>query len=366
MSKLSANSKTCQPGSDANKINYSKQSLSLVICKCQRLVGVFKHNKKLALRLEEKRNSMKLSKVELIQNVSPNWTSTCDMIASILDNKQVLQDMLEDNQPENELIRPNMLTGKEFDIIRDLFALLAPVREITAFLSEKKIVSCSIVYPAIFSLINYHLDMPELTTPLVSSLRKELKRSLNKQFSYLFDGSHGSFFRKAAFLDFNYKKFEFVKDEALRAKLLEEVKKEIIDYYSRSDMEPSADSETISVKSEHRKNMVYLDMIVDKTTPITPRIGKLKEELSSFISFDISLFWSNSALDSKYDSFIFYRKHASQFPMLASLAKNYLAVPATSVPAEVLFSRKGIALEEIRNRLHPSDLDLDSIARNYF
>ncbi len=53
---------------------------------------------------------------------------------------------------------------------------------------------------------------------------------------------------------------------------------------------------------------------------------------------------------SNYNATLFYRKYESQFPLIARLARNFFSVPATSVPAESLFSIMGIIIDEQRNR----------------
>jgi zinc finger BED domain-containing protein 1 (E3 SUMO-protein ligase ZBED1) len=51
------------------------------------------------------------------------------------------------------------------------------------------------------------------------------------------------------------------------------------------------------------------------------------------------------------DPIVYWRKMHSVYPHLAELARKYLAVPATSVPCERLFSVAGNTITEKRNRL---------------
>jgi hAT family C-terminal dimerisation region len=50
---------------------------------------------------------------------------------------------------------------------------------------------------------------------------------------------------------------------------------------------------------------------------------------------------------------VWWKEHAAQFPMLAKLARKYLATPASSAYSERLFSEYGITFEEKRSRLFP-------------
>ncbi len=100
--------------------------------------------------------------IKLVQDVPTRWNSTFDMLESICINKEPLTSMSYDGDKTNTVLRANMLNQDEFDTIQDLCALLSPVKELTEFLSGRKYVTCSIVYPAIYTLINRNFDLPSL------------------------------------------------------------------------------------------------------------------------------------------------------------------------------------------------------------
>ena len=45
------------------------------------------------------------------------------------------------------------------------------------------------------------------------------------------------------------------------------------------------------------------------------------------------------------------------YPILALMARHYLAIPATSVPSEQIFSQAGNIATKLRNRLQPETLE---------
>lgn len=64
--------------------------------------------------------------------------------------------------------------------------------------------------------------------------------------------------------------------------------------------------------------------------------------------------------------FRFWKEKACQFPNLASLARHYLAIPATSVPSEQVFSLAGGIVTAKRARLKSKNTEmLVFCKRNY-
>lgn len=49
------------------------------------------------------------------------------------------------------------------------------------------------------------------------------------------------------------------------------------------------------------------------------------------------------------------QRHATDFPALSQMVRNYFAIPATSVPSERVFSRAGELITKRRNRLSPEN-----------
>ena len=50
---------------------------------------------------------------------------------------------------------------------------------------------------------------------------------------------------------------------------------------------------------------------------------------------------------------VWWRQKKAEYPNVAILARKYLAIPATSVPCERVFSTAGNVMTEKRNRLDP-------------
>ncbi len=57
------------------------------------------------------------------------------------------------------------------------------------------------------------------------------------------------------------------------------------------------------------------------------------------------------------DPLVWWRNNEERFPKLSKLARKYLAIPATEVSSERVFSAAGLTLTTLRNRLDPDTVD---------
>lgn len=53
-----------------------------------------------------------------------------------------------------------------------------------------------------------------------------------------------------------------------------------------------------------------------------------------------------------------WKVNEGRFPRLASLARQYLCIPGTSVPSECVFSAVGLTVNRLRTRLTPEHVDM--------
>ena len=64
------------------------------------------------------------------------------------------------------------------------------------------------------------------------------------------------------------------------------------------------------------------------------------------------------------DPLVWWKRNATRYPCLASLARKYLAIPATSVPAERACSLTGHLVNEKRASLLPETVNMSFLGEN--
>ena len=98
---------------------------------------------------------------------------------------------------------------------------------------------------------------------------------------------------------------------------------------------------TREITSQGSRNY-FLNMINSNHYPIEENLEF--DEINSYL---------NTTNDINADPLIWWKEHENDYPVLSSIAKDYLIIQATSVAAEQAFSIAGNAITQTRNKLDP-------------
>lgn len=73
---------------------------------------------------------------------------------------------------------------------------------------------------------------------------------------------------------------------------------------------------------------------------------------------EIERYTNEEGISSSQDPALWWSLNEYRFKNLSRLAKAYLCIPATSVPAERVFSAAGLVMSRLRSRLLPKHVDM--------
>jgi len=127
---------------------------------------------------------------------------------------------------------------------------------------------------------------------------------------------------------------------------------------------------TIRVKTKKRKQLSIFKKWTDNTEKTLETVGQtlIEQELKNYSQCDWS--YEYGAIEDDDDEpanpLEFYKicSKSKNFKILPVLARHFFCIPATSVPAESLFSKAGQIATDLRNRIHYKRLEMYTFIKN--
>ena len=96
---------------------------------------------------------------------------------------------------------------------------------------------------------------------------------------------------------------------------------------------------------------IYDQQLIQTQTEMSP----IEYEIEKYEAMISYRFHQNGTLD---DPLKFFQLNKENFQILHNISKIIFTCPATSVPAESLFSQAGQIQNDLRNRLNPETLEI--------
>ena len=388
---------------DIEQTNRTKEDFEKIIAKCRHLVGSFKHSDQLVKKLGLAQIRCGIKARKLVQDVAHRWNSCYSMLESICLNEKALRRLA--NEPENKKIADYCPTEAEVASIVDVCNILQPLKELTDLFSGSKYPTITVLYPTIYNLVNHELDEVEITDSSLALLRDDLIYSLSGRFNYVLTDD---FFLAATMLDFRFRNFEFIHDEAVRVEKIAKAKSKLIELSqlfknqqsevetsnrstvdsslvspipSTNSISSSSNTNSVSSKtnsvgsnaktsnsnnasstpfssSNKRKRTSCIEKLADKSIiTISTDVAPIEEEIENYLKHKIQVDANNQQEVYELGALYFYKYYHHNYSILTELALSILCITGTSVPSEELFSRAGNVEDDLRNRLNPFMLE---------
>ena len=206
-------------------------------------------------------------------------------------------------------------------------------------MSTETNVSCSQIYPIVCGLLNTSLRIENSDSQLVRKMKETIADELNRRYQPTSSEIFGSTAAFSTILDPRYKRLPFFNSEQRKTA------KDALE--SRLDEIPLKlpsrnQSESDSAPSKRQRTESSLDFLMC----YSPEKQEQDDELDRYLA---------CKCDSK--PLVWWKEHEKDFPRIALIAKKVLAVPATSVPSERIFSAAGLLVNKLRNRLSSALVD---------
>jgi hypothetical protein len=246
--------------------------------------------------------------------------------------------------PTDSVLAELQLSDDEWRRISLLQRLLKPFNRATQLLSAEKTPSLSTFFPIYRALLSHLAKDDWSSSNTIQQVRDSLRFSLAQRWPIV-NGSEP--WCLAAVLDPRFKRHSYFCTvnnptwTALKQLCLAEAK----------TLPPSLPS-TLSLKLTSLLEVVPVPCKKRKLAELIDLGQTIETEISEFEQY-----FCSPAISLDEDPLQWWSTHETSFPILSQLARKYLAIPATSTPAERLFSDAGNIITKKRTALDPETVE---------
>lgn len=267
-----------------------------------------------------------LDELMVILDVKTRWYSTYEMICRAVKMREAI-DIYTSCDAD---LRDLSLQDSEWELLSEILNFLKVFEETTKFLCQEKFPTIQYVVP----VYNYLLEkIQEFRNSSNSShMRQAVKQAQDKISTYYdLTGQHGPLsevYGSSIILDPTLK-LQFFKDRNWTAGALKLVREKTRNVYitrlaAQQDIAKDDDTPVSEDHSSPLITQLYKRRKLDK-----------RSEYDQYLALPVVPFEANGASSNKLS---WWKANGFQFPVLSTMARDYLAIPATSSPSERAFS----------------------------
>ena len=234
----------------------------------------------------------------------------------------------------------------DYNVIENIHSVLAPLSKLTDMLSGETYVSVSAIFPVLQHVYDLMAEN-EMDAPKVKLMKAVILKDLKSRYE---QEEQMKLVMKACFLDPRFKAVPFSDIEMTTQIQTELIAESVTLAQSRLD---NADDETPPPPKKQNTTDGLSDLLREmsqkyKASSLNVERHDSKEVMAER---EVTRYLQVANVDPDGNPLSWWQQFASVYPMLAPLARRYLAIPATSVPSERLFSGCGQIVTPHRNRL---------------
>lgn len=330
------------------------------------LVNHFKRSVNVNNELVKRQKQMGIAQNALIIDCPTRWNSTYDMFERLLEQRLAIYAVLHDQtitKPSEARVLD--MADEQWSFIEAIVPVLKPLYMATRLMCSEEYPTLSGVNPILFSLTNHHLARKETDSPAIAALKTHIADDLKRRYN-LSDSSVlcNSLAMVCTFLDPRYKSLPFLSVEQRTA-----VHDKVLSLLTADD--PNTDTTDSDSQTDDAEGATG----GKAEEGFSCKRGKLTQEDVSFLlggyfetkdceiikpstgAEELHLYSKEKPLTTKTNPFQWWKVNSESYPKLSSLARRVLSSPATSVPAERVFSTAGGTVTKLRASLDPDFVD---------
>jgi len=283
--------------------------------------------------------------VKVITPAPTRWNSHYMMVESILTLKATLQSLRE----KNENIGVSLFSDEEFNTLKHIEKTLSTFEAASRMLSADKSCTMAVVLTAIVNIHGWLTNMANLDHlgEDLQKLARDLVKALDKQWPNA--GSEEDLIRKAHFLHPYYKGLllkKYNKYESTKLELIDSHPTTVA-FTREQEAARRATPELISTEEMDPADQLLMDLSDPSQADQGTQKSPLEIEMATYLALP------RPVDKAKVDVLAWWRDHAKTLPLMSSIAKGLLAIPASSASSERCFSAAGNIVTAQRYNLDP-------------
>ncbi|XP_062566541.1 E3 SUMO-protein ligase ZBED1-like [Saccostrea cucullata] len=361
-------------------------SVNNLLTKVRKIVAFFHRSTIGATALKTQTDLLGLPNHKLIMDVVTRWNSAYDMFTRYLELQVAVTAVIRNKNlgtsTDKTLKDLRTLTDDDVSMAEEVVRCLRPLKSITTALCTESIPTISVILPLHDQLCNNFLQPKEEDTPCAKNVKKAVLNDLTNRYSKQQDdlavaSALDPRFKSLPFLSADEKEncFQNIINRMKNVNTVQ-VKVEPQNENCQSQLPPlpqmpessgasqlstslteaeekESDEKLLSDKPTDTKSGfadflgdVYITAVDKAPTPDE----KARQEVEKYRHMPSVAVSSNPL--------VWWKENAKNFPVLSVIAKQYLCIPATSVPSERVFSTAGDIVTAQRASLKPKHVDM--------
>uniref|UniRef100_H3AUA9 HAT C-terminal dimerisation domain-containing protein n=1 Tax=Latimeria chalumnae TaxID=7897 RepID=H3AUA9_LATCH len=243
------------------------------------------------------------------------------------------------------------LTDDNWQIIEELLPVLRSLKCATTALCGESEVLISMVYPVTATLLSKHLKLVPKESNKVTEFKTAVSESLRRCLEPAALHRTGKAALISSLLDPRHKHLKFI-DAPVRMAVREKLDELLSNLLQNNDNIAGVGPHTSTLEVEAANSTVKkFRTECDKHIAMATLFGDDYYMEKASVQTELENYILEPCIPPDQDPLEWWRVNENCYRKLARLAKAYLCIPATSVPAERVFSAAGLIVNRLRSRL---------------
>nr|XP_055035499.1 E3 SUMO-protein ligase ZBED1-like [Misgurnus anguillicaudatus] len=352
----------------AHTLNLASQAglkvnrVSRLLGRVRRVAAFFHRSSTATAVLTSKQRMLNLPVHKLIMDVVTRWNSSLDMIERYLEQQQAVAAALLSVEVRRNAREIDTLEAADIADAEDIVKLLTPLKKATTVLCDESLPTVSLIMP-----LKHMIQVSMVQRDGDSNTISQMKTAILNDLADRYQGEQAEFLYESSALDPRFRALPNLNDNE-RDEIFNRLKLKTRQMQNQNPSEgegaapgspkpaldlPQRTHAAVGGVSPPSKKTALEDLLGASFSQVDSRTQPTSE-----IEADIDSYRKETPISLTACPLEWWRVNSHRYPLLSTLAKSYLSVPATSVPSERVFSVAGDIVNAQRAQLLPDNVDM--------